>query len=682
MNIPVQEYTQDTLGEGIPDFWKRRTYAPRDVPIAHLDRDNDGLSELEEFLFGSDPRTYSTRGDHWSDKEKRDNGLEAWFKVTSPVAFSNWLAWANLDAQGWDAATGTGAWGGFTGTYGNFVHSTPPYSTGEGTVDFWLEMRMDRHALLTVGDALTTNSFPVRAGTSRVRIRAALGAPVTLTMDPAPGTLADIPGATNGLWLCDMAIKPYRTNTVVFTASENPSPPPGEHDFVDGILILEQPTGTVHRVSTEQSRNVPSVFKPTIEAQPLSMGKRTLLGADGWYCVPCGQPPYPCDWPTYGMLGIDPVTFATSGLNANNHILPVQAAQELINNNWPFVCTVTQIVFNATYTALYSTVVFKIGACGVYQGVWGVELPWYPSHAPNYYAQTSCLGIGCTCRGGPAWHVGFDHAKVKTRNLSVITNHTEEAYQKTEHCLGVVWRPGSSNTNLLSLLHLDDLTPDILTNLHFTANGVPVTSPTVFSYGIEPKDMEPTIYNIELRHRQMGDTIFDRLWITVNSRATYTSYTNWVAANKTNMTWTLTLPPAFDSIDVSGKLVSPGPKWKTPTKCDSYLHHDAAYDARSAAVANGHGHQACYNAKGILITEGVAAGTADLVSPSTWRFAGHREQDVEPFIRALQLDGNPCLRNFSDAPTNLKRPMMYQGHYLNQYLECRPAIPTGTQSRP
>ena len=59
--------------------------------------------------------------------------------------------------------------------------------------------------------------------------------------------------------------------------------------------------------------------------------------------------------------------------------------------------------------------------------------------------------------------------------------------------------------------------------------------------------------------------------------------------------------------------------------------------------SRGHGHQACYDANGFLITTGVAAGSADFVAPTKrGGFIGHQAEDVHPFIRALQLDGNPC----------------------------------------
>ena len=427
-----------------------------------------------------------------------------------------------------------------------------------------------------------------------------------------------------------------------------------------------------------------------INSQParITNGIARLGGDNEWYCIPC-YPDLPDDcseWPTYGMLKMDLASITISGLNPGDYILPIQDARTLLGMKNRH--TVTQVVFSASINALYGTVVFEIGRCGVYDGVYGVEdLPWYPSHAPNHYDESICLGLGCICSSGPAWFVGFDHAKVNTRNLSVLEKCTEENYRKTEHCLGVVWRPGNANTNLFDLLAPSNIPNDILTNLYFIADGIDVKYPAVFSYGPDPKDMEPTIYHIELRHRQRDGIVFDRLWLTVNGRATYSSYTNWVAVNSTNMAWTLTLPQPFDSIDVSGKLVSPDPNaWPKLKECDSYLHHDAAYDMRSKKMTGGWGHQACYTANGILITEGVAAGSADLAEPYSSPIR-HQELDVKPFIRALQLDGNPCLAVTEKWVgvvfiSDLKRPMIYQGDYLDQYLKCRPATPTGTQPRP
>jgi len=89
-----------------------------------------------------------------------------------------------------------------------------------------------------------------------------------------------------------------------------------------------------------------------------------------------------------------------------------------------------------------------------------------------------------------------------------------------------------------------------------------------------------------------------------------------------------------------------------------------------------------YDANGILIESGIAAGTADLFAPYDaknklkWDKT-HRNQDVYPFIRALQLDGNPVRANNLVIPTNLTRPCIHEGTNTGKYLEKRPPLPTG-----
>ena len=124
---------------------------------------------------------------------------------------------------------------------------------------------------------------------------------------------------------------------------------------------------------------------------------------------------------------------------------------------------------------------------------------------------------------------------------------------------------------------------------------------------------------------------------------------------------------------------------------DAFLHHDAKYEMRSKPTSGGHGHQAMYNIGGQLITAPIAAGTADLYAPFDSRgipssAKSHRDQDVYPFIRALQLEGNPVHKISSavglgmvDVPTNLNRPCIYKGDKTDKYIERRPVLPTGKQ---
>ena len=101
---------------------------------------------------------------------------------------------------------------------------------------------------------------------------------------------------------------------------------------------------------------------------------------------------------------------------------------------------------------------------------------------------------------------------------------------------------------------------------------------------------------------------------------------------------------------------------------------------RSKPVSGWHGHQAMYDDQGQLITAPIAAGTADLFAPYNsidWPYpdADHREQDVYPFIRALQLDGNPVHPKNKKFPTDLTRPCIYVGSNTDKYIEKRPVLP-------
>jgi hypothetical protein len=113
----------------------------------------------------------------------------------------------------------------------------------------------------------------------------------------------------------------------------------------------------------------------------------------------------------------------------------------------------------------------------------------------------------------------------------------------------------------------------------------------------------------------------------------------------------------------------------------------AVFELRSKPISGGHGHQATYDEQGNLITESIKAGTADYATPSpkmyAKRLSNHRKEDVKPYIRALQLDRNPVVPvdssgSQSDFWTrNLSRPPLRVGSFTQQYLERRPATPTG-----
>lgn len=673
----------DTDGDGIPDAWELRTYGDPLVADSGLDRDGDGLTDLEEFAFGSDPRTFSTIGDGWSDKEKCDAGLDAVFRVTPAVSFAQWLAWLGWSAQDWQNLTSTNAEG-FAGSYAGFVYNTAPYSDTNlhGTVDFWLVTRTDRSAWLTVGDALTTNSFPVRAGNSRIRLRAAYGGAVTLSLNPHPGTLAELPGATNGLWLCELSVEPFRFNTVVFSDGETPAVA-GDPDSVDGLLLLTPPpAAAVHPLASAP---------PSVTLQPLRMTDGAVsIGGDGWYCLCYSEPS--CDWPTYGLAGCDAVSLAMGGLGAGTPLISKAEARVLFDETYPAIQrTVPLTVANAVYPFIYGKVSFNVRGCNAQGGVFGAEqaLPW---HEPNHEEHSLCNGIGCVCDGGPHWIIGFGHGSVNTRNLTRINTGNLEA-DTVEHCLGVVWSPGGK-TNLFSLIAGDD--PSHRNELHFTTDNLTVNDGGELVFPKKaPNDLGPAIALVTLHYAPNPefDQVLDRLWVVVNAPETATKFNNWYTQNA-DISWTTNLPSPFSSIsftNVAGIITPVDPEsgapnqWGTPHDINSYLHHDAQYEMRSNPVAGGHGHQATYNAAGSLIEDPIAAGTADLFAPykangkANWD-SNHRNEDVYPFIRALQLDGNPVnkigkILGVVDAPMNLDRPCIYKGSTTQKYVERRPVLP-------
>ncbi len=126
--------------------------------------------------------------------------------------------------------------------------------------------------------------------------------------------------------------------------------------------------------------------------------------------------------------------------------------------------------------------------------------------------------------------------------------------------------------------------------------------------------------------------------------------------------------------------------WIAPTNLSgSFYHPEATFDLRSEVVESfdtsysGCGHQATYDSSGVLIgpSEGVSAGSADRVAsiPAGGPYFGftHVEADVNPFIWAAQLDGNPVAET-TPLPTNLTHPMLHEGSFLSRYLEVRPTV--------
>ena len=682
--------TLDTDGDGIPDAWELRTFGDPFTADSHLDRDGDGLTDLEEFLYGSDPRTYSTMGDFWPDKAKRDAGLPATHRVTPGVTPGHWLAWLGWDAQTWDALTATNGQG-FTWCYFVNILNAPPYLyTEAGYADFWLETRADRPVWVTVRDALTTNSFPIRAGEGRHRVRAAYGGPVSVTLDPAPGPLAAF--ETNALWYCETAVSAFRPNTVVLPGGP---PPIGDFDSVDGLLLTAPPP-------TNAVRSVGGPPQEEFTLLPLRVTDGALhLGGSGWHCIPCGDPG-PCAWPVWEDLGVDAASAAAGGVDGGAYILhPLAAWQNLAGQTPPAdFGTHSQAAALPLHPSVYGRVSFVYGTCKDHGQLKGAEQ--VSGHAPDPQKPSGCDGISCECA---AWDcvVGFCHGCVCIRNLSVLPAESEED-RKIQHCLGIVWDKNKKTFDLADLVHTNgyDMTG---VNIKWEVDGKKLKS-SKLELGDNPKAFNPRIFRIKMIREYAangGDEVWDRLFLVVNNKNTKKEFDDWYDRNK-NIDWTTNLPPPFASITVTvstngqNGVVSTnvavvnlsGSGWHPPERATSFFHHDAVFEMRSLPITGDYGHQAMYDEEGILIESGIAAGSADIFAPydenNSLRWdTTHRNQDVYPFVRALQLDGNPVkvvnskwtYLVIKKIPVNLDRPCIHECGHTRKYLEKRPALPTG-----
>jgi len=191
-----------------------------------------------------------------------------------------------------------------------------------------------------------------------------------------------------------------------------------------------------------------------------------------------------------------------------------------------------------------------------------------------------------------------------------------------------------------------------------------------------PKDDSVTIYTIGV-HRER-DERSDQFQLILLPASTRERFTAWLAHEQQDIGWLSLLPPVYSSLGPG--LSDPEPKnctkthWEDVHKLDSNFHPGGAYEMRSRAVGEGHGHQAVYDSAGKLIRDGLGAGSADKGTPRLWGFGliKHRDRDVRPFVWAAQLDGNPV--NPTWLFRDLDAPLVRQGDHLKGYQSVRPAL--------
>ena len=288
-------------------------------------------------------------------------------------------------------------------------------------------------------------------------------------------------------------------------------------------------------------------------------------------------------------------------------------------------------------------------------------------------------------------HAGWTHntAILWIRNLiRKLTGHLED--DNTDHCIGVLWEKDGS-VDLWSFLDPSCLPYTNALSIRVWKNGG-ISGPPLGFLPMEtrPSEMLPTIHNVVLCNAE-GTEVYDRFWLVISSPTDRTEFDNWYAEYSGDLSWidTIPIPPHYLDIttNVNGQITASIPvsftdhvSWSSPDPFapSDHMHHDAKYELRSETI-DVHGNQATFDAIGQLITTTIAAGTADYCQPFDYwgnlrPNGAHRRADVLPYVRALQLDGNPGHPSSVAIPANITRPCLHQGETLDSYLICRPCV--------
>jgi hypothetical protein len=322
----------------------------------------------------------------------------------------------------------------------------------------------------------------------------------------------------------------------------------------------------------------------------------------------------------------------------------------------------------ATLGALPGTAVVEGLAAG------SVELALFYE---NTYGYATCTDRVCLT----ITKVEFDN--VWERNLDPLDNGNFPDYQK---CIAIEHDDTAHKVSLLDYLTIEPpwLTFDDIKGFvdfhigHQIFDTASIESDSDLVYDDDdPGDTDIYAFGLELRWNAQ---VVDRLIVVIYDEDTDTEYTTWTTNNAAPPSWLGELPAVHGSLGPDNSDPEPGApgQWVGVNGLSNNYHYSAAFEMRSVKTAGGHGHQTCYDEDGNLIEDDeggnqveerrASCGTADaqhwsdVVWPPT-----HFTDDVQPFIRAAQLDGNPV-----DGFGALNNPLIRWGANLQAYLNRRP----------
>ena len=663
----------DTDGDGIPDAWERWTHTKPLSNDALVDYDGDGVDNITEFMYMCDPIRKDTDGDGLDDRMEID-GLVASIEGLNPVVRATFdIPEPDLDRDGitdlWD---NSGYYlfrdannDGFDDVYANNMPAASQYN-----FDVAVTITTTRTALLS---SEFGNMLIAPCTNKVIKLR------LSDSEEEGSVSLSAVPDdvSISGLWKArmDIAFLPRMGQ-----ATEKNRIKVRDGFYVDFENMTDDYVGyiyPVNRRSINSNSNgkvlvcyVPKFLKLYSNSESICLlhGPNHDITLD--VCeellpvsVSIGDITYEMTEPTIDLLDI----FNTATLMCEALTIRVfkddEPYQEVgIEQN--FYLHLNQLCYpsttNITGVAEYRSLNYLDSA----------------SHEPRIETEIVTFGSNCPVATNINAVIGFSHNKVNTRNLPIIYT-SDSRDSNTDHCIGVM-----HSTSLVILF--DDFMDgfnEYKNKIHFKVNGQQMDS-LLIGFEYLQEEFNPSVYHVEMCLNE-NEKVLDRLWITAFSPADLNDFSIWYHSNKSDLGWIAGLPRPYRTIkNLNGEIVDPEPDspdyWSRPSSINSYLHHNASYEMRTETNLT-QGNQACYSVNGVIITNTIAAGSADRYAPYdnngdiVLNF-NHRNFDVYPFLRAIQLDGNPCIPNRIFAPTNLDRPCLYQGECLNKYLECRPTI--------
>ena len=681
--VALNYNTADTDGDGIPDCWERWTRTNPLVADAEQDRDGDGVDNFGEFWNQCDPLMKDTDGDGYSDKLEIEGKAagKTWFDpiVRASYDYNDPDCNTNGVPDRWE---GLGYVYGYTDANSDGLPDGVPFpESGNGTFDVEVIVSTTRAALLSWGPS--TNEAIVLPPCSCLPVRLRLSGYADTDVRLSCGTAGD---GSEGLWYGRLVIRWPE-------GSEQETE--GDRIRMESDAVIECEAMEVSfrgEVQTEPTRTPGDV--PTSITSPFRRKWINVFGISGG----CWE---------HDTNGVAAVAFYTNVAppfvwffgdgrvdGYHNDYLPIGAFPTNEEGDVQVSCEWVGGTPHQTIRVIGSTS-FRLDHCpsdttNIIGAAWSSTHSHTNSadHVPYHHAEDVFrYGPNCPMTRHHTYCVGWDHTKVNTRNLVPILDS-----EYVDHCLGI---EGALGTTIDFTNYLSTSSLEVLYRLRFSVNG------KVLSQGLHtdtvsrnPTDLNPCILLVTVLNDQLEP--LDHLWIVVYSTRSKEQYDKW-KNSETNLTWTTMLPKPFASLGIAtnsmGHVKPVGTNavaWKKPESMgsSSYMHHNAVTEMRSFAVSGGHGHQATYDDAGCLIVQTIAAGTSDKVSPaSLWdgSITEHRNQDVTPYIRALQIDGNPILTDNATGlfpngvPTRFTRPCIFQGNETDAYLIRRPPTPTGVQ---